>query len=87
MKERIIFQCEHCNKKRLINKSAMEKHEERCWWNTKNKTCVTCKYNNTPVVESAMGVLIYERECSKIGYKSNSNKPIVNCNQWEEEEY
>lgn len=86
MKERTIFQCEHCNKKRLINKTAMAKHEEKCWWNTKNKTCVTCEYNDTPYIESAMGIPIYGRKCEKTGYESNDNRPIVNCAKWEEEE-
>lgn len=43
MIERTIFECEHCHKKRLINKTQMKKHEEICWYNSKNKTCLTCK--------------------------------------------
>ena len=27
MRERMIYECEHCNKKKLINKAQMKKHE------------------------------------------------------------
>ena len=44
MRERIIYECEHCNRKKLINKTQMRKHEDICWFNSKNKTCLTCEH-------------------------------------------
>lgn len=42
MIERTIYECEHCHKKRLINKTQMKKHEEKCYYNPKTKSCITC---------------------------------------------
>lgn len=42
MIERTIYECEHCHKKRLINKSQIKKHEEECFYNPKRKACIIC---------------------------------------------
>lgn len=44
MRERIIYECEHCNKKWYMSKYRMKDHEYRCWYNPKNKACNTCEY-------------------------------------------
>lgn len=71
MIERIIYQCEHCNRKRYFNKTQMKVHEENCWYKPENKTCVTCYYNNF-YGESNL--------CALTNIKNE--KPIVNCVSW-----
>lgn len=46
MRERTIYECEHCCKKRLFVKKKMQQHEEKCWYNPANKTCMTCKFGD-----------------------------------------
>lgn len=87
MIERKIFECEHCRKKRMFKKANMLKHEEICWYNAKNKTCVTCKF----------GEIRYDSETNDTTrkcYKNNKKelleniKPVVNCEFWKcSEEY
>lgn len=94
MRERIIYECEHCNKKKLINKTQMKRHEDICWFNPKNKTCLTCKhyeyepayYEPHPELEGCPSERIgaikycYFRDMTLYG------EPIVNCTDWEEKE-
>lgn len=71
MIERIIYQCEHCNRKRYFNKTQMKTHEEKCWHNIKNKTCVTCGYKE------------YDEDCNLCTLKKiKYNMPFDNCNDW-----
>lgn len=77
MRERIIYECEHCNKKRLLNKIKMKQHENICWYNDKNKTCITCGYN----------LFDGENNCCALNQNKNK-KPIINCSDWlDKEEY
>lgn len=76
MRERIIYECEHCNRKKLINKTQMKKHEDICWFNLKNKTCVTCDH-----YEYEPGY----RYCY-LKQEQLENKPIVECKDWREKE-
>lgn len=47
MRERIIYECEHCYKKRLLSKYQMKEHEEKCFYNPTTKSCITCEsFNN-----------------------------------------
>lgn len=66
MKERIIYECEFCrsvgNKKRSLSKDRMYRHENECFYNPKNKTCLTCAHNerhflseNTPFPRYSVG--------------------------------
>ena len=51
MKEVKAYRCDFCQKTRLT-KSIMKKHEERCFFNYKSKSCVTCR-NFIPFENSA----------------------------------
>lgn len=51
MIERTIYECEHCHKRRLINKYQMIKHEEKCYYNPNNKSCVICDNFNCEIGE------------------------------------
>lgn len=81
MIERVIYQCEHCYKRKLMNKSAMKKHEKECWYNPENKTCVTCKY-----VEIYPKLRGYYNVCNHPSrtIRTEESKPRVNCLMWEE---
>lgn len=79
MRVREIYECEHCNKKRLINKTQMKKHEDICWFNLKNRTCLTCKWfeyrshqDEPKYCNAKNGVL-----CGNI---------ITGCDYWKEKE-
>jgi len=74
MKERIIFECEHCRKKRLLSKYQMRDHEDICWYNTENQSCKTCKHidNKHPVQHCYIGIEL-----------EDFPKPNVNCGAWE----
>ena len=71
MRKRTIYECSYCNKRRLLSKSAMRKHEKECFYNHDNKTCVTC-WNN--------------RYNGKINYchidGSTRNLPMSSCPYW-----
>lgn len=81
MIERIIYECEHCHKKRLISKGAMKNHEEKCWWNLKNKTCVTCWHDNGWFDNNPEDGEY--RKCFR-GIEFNSPKPKTHCPLWKE---
>lgn len=77
MKERIIYECEHCKKIRYMNKYQMRGHEKICWYNPENKACNTCEHN------------YYDnrgRIC-ELGIKNedgtNKSKPQVDCESWQ----
>lgn len=76
MKERIIYECEHCEKKRYMSKYQMRDHEKICWYNPKNKACNTCEHNTYDGT----------RYC-ELGIKNEdgtmTSKPEVNCGAWQ----
>lgn len=72
MKERIIFECEHCRKKRYMSKYQMHVHESICWYNPKNKACNTCEH-----ADYAYNV----RYCA-VGFINVTTIPKVNCESW-----
>lgn len=80
MREKLIYECEHCGKKRLINKTAMKRHEDNCWWNLTNKTCVTCAFDNGWFDKQGDDYGEF-RKCFK-GVKFDNAKPKDNCNLW-----
>jgi len=79
VRERIIYECEHCNRYRRMNKTKVKEHESLCWYNTKNKTCVTCEYS-----------LVFEkgnkrlRHCQCLSKTFKDMKPIEHCTQYKE---
>lgn len=76
MRERIIYECEHCYKKRLLSKYQMKEHEEKCFYNPTTKSCITCGSFN------CWGT---DRSCESS--ESNidlSEKLKSNCQYWSE---
>lgn len=90
MIERTTFECEHCHKKRLMNKNQMKKHEEICWYNPENKSCLTCS-NYTyeaaylephPELEGCPNEHVPAfKYCDIVG--DLPNEPFTNCEGWE----
>lgn len=83
MVEKIVYECEHCNKKQLKTKRGMTNHEDICWYNTKNKTCVTCTYG-------FIGYNMHEDKTQRKCFKDNKEgellrgiEPIVECENWQ----
>lgn len=70
MIKRIIYECEHCHKKRLMNPYQMREHEKICWYNLEKKSCVTCWYKEG-YHNCALGVKIVD-----------APKPNINCPHW-----
>ncbi|MDU2680151.1 hypothetical protein [Clostridium sp.] len=94
MRERIIYECEHCNKKRLINKTQMRKHEDICWFNSKNKTCLTCEHfeyapsycEPHPELDGYPNEHVPEFRYCNLKNKDLPRTPITGCDYWEEKE-
>lgn len=94
MRERTIYECEHCNKKRLINKTQMKKHENICWFNPKNKTCLTCSHYEYepgylephPEIDGCPYEKIEAYRCCSLKNEQLDKKPIINCRDWKEKE-
>lgn len=40
----IMYECSYCNKFRTKKKIYVEDHESRCFFNPKNKACLTCEF-------------------------------------------
>ncbi len=54
----IVWECEHCKKKRNFSKTWIEKHEASCMANPNGKNCYRCIYIN----ESGCSKLIGDRK-------------------------
>lgn len=53
-----VYYCEHCKKKRLFVKSAMERHEKRCTMNL-DRICSFCGEGNIrPLIDKYKGLRI-----------------------------
>ena len=89
MKEVIVFQCDHCNKK-YASKYRTRDHEKECWKNPAVKACNTCGWNT------------YDnnvRSCVNLDKlvalpETYPQHPVMHCESWspayeyqEEEEY
>lgn len=80
------YVCEHCNReyKRIIN--AIE-HEDICWKNKENRTCLTCKYNGD--IETCYHEYGSEefRVCTNEKCEECEEheglEPIIDCEFWE----
>ena len=67
MIERTVYQCEHCKKFKkkprfYFDKDDMFRHESKCLYNTKNRSCFTCKHNNYGRWDNEYGE--YKNDCS-----------------------
>lgn len=67
------YRCDFC-KKHYADKYYTGKHEERCLFNPKNKSCGTCFYADDKC-------LALDKEIFVKGEK------VVNCESWRENEY
>lgn len=87
MIERKVYQCEHCKKYRrtpriYFKRDDMYKHEYNCFYNLKNRTCLTCEHN------------LHERyrseNCCELGVNKGEalgiNRIMKHCEKWEEKE-
>lgn len=90
MIERTIYECEFCHHKKLINKTTMKQHENGCWYNPKNKTCITCK--NGRIAFKPMqkeGYVTLDKRCC-IAHPEEIEFdglfPITDCKYWEQSE-
>ena len=94
MRERVIFECEYCSKKRLINKTQMKRHEDICWYNPKNKSCLSCGYymyepayfESHSELEGCPSERIGEFRYCFLKDISLNKEPIVNCKDWKDKE-
>ena len=94
MIERLIYECEYCNKKRLINKTQMKKHEDICWYNPKNKTCLTCNnyYYEAPYrephpeLEGCPSEFIEALKYCEVLHEDLEDRPRINCKHWKAKE-
>lgn len=66
MKKVTAYKCEFCDK--LLNSySGMYKHENKCFYNSQSKSCITCKHlNSRGVIE---GRPITEKEEKLLSFK------------------
>lgn len=86
---RTIFECEHCHRKRLMNKTQMKKHEETCYHNPNGKSCITCgnfeseapyREYHDEIPGGAYEYIDGYRDCkAKLNIK---DKLKTNCNLW-----
>ena len=44
MKKIQVYECEHCKKYYKKSASSVKDHEKICFYNPRNKSCVTCSY-------------------------------------------
>lgn len=94
MRVREIYECEHCNKKRLINKTQMKKHEDICWFNPQNRACLTCEhfeyqpsyYEPHTELDYCPNELVPEIRYCNLQDKNLPREPITKCDSWREKE-
>ena len=60
MREVTVYECEHCNKRKYAYKASAKRHENKCYWNPKTKSCMTCKHYICP--DESTEFQVYEEE-------------------------
>ena len=93
MKKIKAYQCNFCSFYRKT-KSAVKKHEKRCFYNPKNRACATCKHNRiyhetffdesydkTPISPE---YIISTNWCEKKNIELNNKTLCAHCDLWEE---
>ena len=80
MIERITYQCEYCEKRRMSNKTRMEHHEEKCYWNPLTRSCPTCIWYS----EQHDPDEFYKCYLGRFDCTSDNPKPniITHCEKW-----
>lgn len=86
MIERKVWQCEHCKKfkkkpKVFFDKSYAEWHERKCLYNLENRSCFTCKHNETHHVVSTVFSDKKKGNKCKIGQNWRFNNHMEYCNK------
>ncbi|MFT8352419.1 hypothetical protein [Clostridium saccharoperbutylacetonicum] len=94
-----IYGCQFmCGTRHRKNIKEIQEHEEKCWYNPKNKTCITCSYGKIvsdfcdhPEMEGCPTEYWKYRECHEesnleMEFKQNSFGqniiPITDCSKW-----
>ncbi len=94
-----VYGCKFkCGTKHSKSLEGVVEHESKCWYNPKNKTCMTCKYgklvndscDHPELPENPVERWRYrdcsESHCQDIEFKENSHKekivPNVKCEFW-----
>ena len=77
---KIVYKCDYCNEY-SADKQTMVNHEDKCEYNPKNKTCLSCKHmRNTVFTE-------YD-ECM-VGYDFDIMEDVFDgiwkCGRWKED--
>lgn len=70
-RQAIVWECEHCGKKRNYSKTWIEKHEASCMANPDSKNCYKCKH------------LKEEKSCIK-GMENRKSYTAQTCKHYEE---
>lgn len=94
MIERTVYQCEHCKKFKekprfYFNKELTYRHESKCLYNEKNRTCLTCKHNNYDRYDNEVGrkvndcMLGVEKEFRGTTLYQDQIGINARCNDWE----
>lgn len=83
MREVTVYECEYCNKRKYAYKSSAKKHENKCYWNPKTKSCMTCKHYINPDESTQFQVFEDETFCI---YANPSCGLNYNCGGWIESE-
>lgn len=84
----MAYQCEHCGK--IFKKSAIKRHERRCYWNPANKCCSTCswfKLNRLDPAPHSDTSCHHEDEDLTLHYDSSEQEFVKlqnNCSCWKD---
>lgn len=83
--ERKIYYCEHCMRRRLMDRRKIEKHEKECWSNPENKSCLSCYYSQSGYIsDDASGGITRVFDCalSVVPQRTLGEPPATGCQSW-----
>jgi len=83
--ERKIYYCQHCQRRRLMDRRKIEKHEAECWSNPDNKSCPSCLFSfseyekdeTTGKMKRVFGCYVDPDHRREFG-----EQPPVGCEKW-----
>lgn len=86
---RIVYQCEHCKKGKRsptirFNKSDIQNHENRCFYNPERKTCFTCAHKLKRRNSEGHNIMCGFENIDYSDCCSFSDCVKVNCKNWEQ---
>ena len=82
---RTIYYCQHCQRRRLMDRRKIELHEAGCWSNPENKSCPSCLYGHSRYVENdETGSLkkIFECIIGVVKPREFGEEPPFFCENW-----